>query len=285
MDNLKQLRDKTDTVIPINGGVASVKTVNHNPFEKEIIEKVGKYTGFPFLSKNAPIDGVVENGTFYWNNNPMNKTTTFEIFLSLNTVDGNRIDRMFKNLNAGDLIHFKDFAGRATTLQFQGYENVIVESQEYLSISVVGFGENTDYSYQNTDSEICMIEFISKTNDTVKLYEGGQPNPNDSEDGELEDINNFIAENLGSKLFYYSGVSSHLWKYSYEDSIWILIRSRKNVFFEGELLIFKSAGNTDKDVQETGDRVMGVLEDVWFRGIYNGGTTQLLSGYDIIDQF
>jgi hypothetical protein len=171
MDNLKALKTQVDTVIPIGGGVASVTTANHNPFEKAIIDTVGRYTGFPFYSQRSPTAGEIPYGSLYWNANAMNRNDSpFEIFVSKKTVDGNEISRILSLLSVGDMIKFKDFLGRTTTLEFKGYEEAMdVTDLVYYKILVIGYPENTDYAYQVGENEPCMIEFITLMNQNNKI--------------------------------------------------------------------------------------------------------------------
>ena len=164
-DNLKELKEvQVDFAIPLAGGVASVKTANHNPLEKDIISKLGRYTGFPFSAQRENI-GIVPNGSLFWNANAMNKSDfQFIISISKNTLDGNYISRILELLVEGDLIHFKDFVGRSTTLKFIGLtEQIDAESNIYYDIVVEGFAENTNYAYQIGENEPCIIEFITNT--------------------------------------------------------------------------------------------------------------------------
>lgn len=161
MDNLKELRDSIDTVVPINGGIASVKTINDNPSRKLAIEKLGRYTGFPFISKRSPIDGIVPSGTLFWNGNAMNKGELFDIYIAINTQDGNQIQNVVETLNEGSLIHFKDFVGRSALLEFKSFVREVSGAIDYLIITVKGNTEDIDYAYQIDDEEPCMVEFIS----------------------------------------------------------------------------------------------------------------------------
>ncbi|AHK11389.1 hypothetical protein F132_43 [Flavobacterium sp. phage 1/32] len=155
-DNLKQLKANVDTVIPLNGGVASVKVANHNPHVKEIIEKAGRLTGFPFVAGRTPTNNAVPSGTMFWNGNAMNKTTPFDITLSVNTMDGNLIERILNLTTKGTIIHFKDFVGRSVTLELQSY----VKIENFVILTVIGFSENTNYAYQVGEEELCMLEFV-----------------------------------------------------------------------------------------------------------------------------
>lgn len=172
-DNLRVLTTKVDTVIPINGGVASVKTINHNPLEKEIIEKVGKWVGFPFTSRRSPIANAVPYGSFYWNGNTMNKSdTAFTVLVSSKTIDGDNMERLLSSLQVGGYIRFKDFVGRVTVLQLVAMTKLTDPgNNDYFELVVNGFPENPNYAYQLNEAEVCMLDFIAKSDfDNMAYY-------------------------------------------------------------------------------------------------------------------
>lgn len=162
-DNLKELKENVDFTVPLSGGVASVKVLNDNPHRKQTIDKLGRYTGFPFLSSRSAIAGVVPNGSFIWNANAMNKSDVgFDVAMGKFTQDGNDIGRVLNLLSDGDLIHFKDFVGRSTTLKFIGFTNSMdAGDNPYYTVDVEGFAENTNYAYQVGEFEPSMVEFIT----------------------------------------------------------------------------------------------------------------------------
>lgn len=164
-DDLILLEQGTDTVIPINGGANSVKTVNHNPHVKNMIKKLGRYTGFPFEAARAPISGLVPAGKLYWNTFAMNKDDAeFNISIAANTADGNSIKRILETATKGDIIHYKDYKGNSTTLQFLYFEELTdAGSNTYYDVWVNGFPENTNYALQVADNFACMLEFVKNT--------------------------------------------------------------------------------------------------------------------------
>lgn len=165
MDDLRDLTAKVDEAIPLNGGVNSVKVINTNPLEKNIIAKVGKMTGFPFTAKRSPVGGVVPSGCLFWNGNPMNTEEVFDIYISKFTLDGNYFTRIANLIEAGAILHFKDFAGRSTIFNVvEIVEAVDPATNPYLILSVTGFEENLDYTYQIDEELICMLEFLGNFN-------------------------------------------------------------------------------------------------------------------------
>jgi len=161
MDNLKELTQNVDTVIPLNGGVASVQTENHNPLEKEIIGKVGKYTGFPFMAKRAEANNLVSPGALILGTIPLNNDGDFELKFSETTLDGNKFERILNLLKEGAIMHLKDFTGKAFLLGYKSFiENQDTNGNVFYSIYFSGFAENSNYVYQPGEENICFVEFI-----------------------------------------------------------------------------------------------------------------------------
>ena len=167
-DNLKALIAEKDAVFPINGGVDSIKVANQNPFEEKLITQLGRYTGFPFTGQRSIVGGIVGYGKLFWNANAMNKSVPFTITLSKLTADGNNIFRVLDKLSTGDFIKIKDFAGNATTLQFNSVSAELTDGNgnKYFELNVTGFAENTNYAYQPADVLPCMLEFLKFTSET-----------------------------------------------------------------------------------------------------------------------
>jgi hypothetical protein len=51
-----------------------------------------------------------------------------------------------------------------------------------------------------------------------------------------------------------------------------------------QLLIFKRLPNVNNSILESGDFVMGIVEEMFINAIYLGGDTTLLENFDIINQ-
>lgn len=173
MDDLRVVISDINSAIPIGGGVASVKTINHNPLEKEIVRKVGKYTGFQFLAERSPVDGIIELGKLYWNGSAMNKNDeSFTVSVSEKTADGDNIGNILELITEGSILHFKDFAGRSSILRFYSYEEKTdTEDKTYFDLYVIGMIDSQNYAYQPDESEVGIIEFIVKQND-LPSYDG-----------------------------------------------------------------------------------------------------------------
>lgn len=169
-DNLRQLTQQVDFAVPINAGVASVKTVNHNPLEKDIISKVGKYTGFPFTATGGYHNGNPQKGYFYWNNNVSNSTNPYTITFSSYTADTNYIGNLLNKFRIDDFLHYKDFAGRSCFVKILEVD-VRIDGFGNLYCDLLVQGNNLDNSFVlgNTEFATCMIDIIHNIVDQVDV--------------------------------------------------------------------------------------------------------------------
>lgn len=160
-DNLKQLSQDVANAINPAGAPGSILAVNHKSVLTQAIEKSGKYTGLPFVAKLQSANGIIMPGTFVWNGNAMNQNGDFIITVSRYTSDMNDVGHYLSLLAEGTLIHFKDFVGRSVILKYKSHVPDIDEiSNDVFNISVSAAPENTNYTYQANESEVCMIEFF-----------------------------------------------------------------------------------------------------------------------------
>ena len=160
-DNLKQLSQDVANAINPAGAPGSILAVNHKSVLTQAIEKSGKYTGLPFKARLKSAAGIIMPGTFVWNGNAMNNTNDFVISVSKYTSDMNDVGHYLSLLAEGTLIHFKDFVGRSVILKYKSHSADVDEiSNDIFNIFVSGVPENTNYTYQAGEEEICMIEFF-----------------------------------------------------------------------------------------------------------------------------
>lgn len=165
MDNLYQLKEEKDAVHDPNGGVQSITVEEVNAYEGHKIDKLGRYTGLPFIARRAfETEDVVSPGTVYWNGNALNKSENFVLIFGQVTQDGYSFKRIIEKTAANDMLKIKDFAGRTTTLNIVSYEELNDgEGNPYQAVTVVGFPENSDYVYSVDDAVPCMVEIITKS--------------------------------------------------------------------------------------------------------------------------
>ncbi|WP_440881399.1 hypothetical protein [Tenacibaculum sp. C7A-26P2] len=163
-DNLKITEQNIDTAIDPNAGFGGILAQDHNDVLKELLKKVGKYTGAPYLSQAESNNGVIPVGVLVWNNNAMNNTNSFEITVAKKTADLNDIGILLDTMIEGSIIHFKDYVGRSVYLEYLSHKSGkdTIDGDIY-NITVKGKVDNTNYTYQTDEKEVCVIEFYNKT--------------------------------------------------------------------------------------------------------------------------
>ena len=177
-DNLKQLTQDVAAAINPAGAPGSILAVNHKSVLTQAIEKAGKYTGLPFVAKLQSTNGIIMPGTFVWNGNAMNQNGDFIITVSKYTSDMNDLGHYLSLLAEGTLIHFKDFVGRSVILKYKSHSADVDEiSNDIFNILVSAVPDNTNYTYQLGEEEICIIEFFIKSNSSSLFRDVVLPTP------------------------------------------------------------------------------------------------------------
>lgn len=157
MDNLSQIGQLVDQYIDPNGTAGSILAQNHNTILKEVLNKLGKYTGIPYLAHKSITEFTP--GKMSWNGNALNVQTVFDITFSKLSADLNDLGRILKFMVNGDIIKFKDFVGRAVLLEFQSYaESTDTNGNDIYNVQVKGFPENLSYIYQSTETQIAVFD-------------------------------------------------------------------------------------------------------------------------------
>jgi len=159
-DNIKLIEDSVNQTLDKNLGISGIKVDNHKAFVLQMLSKLGKYTGFPFVAINESPLGVTPSGSFSWNNNPMNETNDFVVTFSKNTIDNNDIGFLLSKLSVGDLIKFKDYEGRSVFLEYKSYiTDVDSSNNDVYNVTVSGLAENTNFAYSSTTQQLCVVDF------------------------------------------------------------------------------------------------------------------------------
>jgi hypothetical protein len=157
-DNLKMLKERIATDIDPSGAPGSILAENHKAILNEVLDKVGRNTGFGFRANK--ILTVFQSGSMSWESNAMNILTNFEIKVSKLTLDLNDIGHVLELLNEGDLIKFKDFVGRSVFLEYVSHvADVDGSSNPIYILTVKGKAENINYTYQDNEIELCSFDF------------------------------------------------------------------------------------------------------------------------------
>ena len=184
-DNLKITTGNVDTVIDPNAAVGGILAQEHNTLLKDILTKVGKFTGAPYLAQDDTNAGLVPVGVLVWNSNAFNNTTAFELTVAKQTADLNDIGIILGVINTGSLIHFKDFVGRSCFLEYISHVAATDSGGGAIyRITVKGNVDNSNYTYQPLEKEPCVIEFFNKASGSAlksTVIEGNvfqwQPSP------------------------------------------------------------------------------------------------------------
>lgn len=228
-DNLKQLTQDVAVAINPAGAPGSILAVNHKSVLTQVIEKAGKYTGLPFVAKRKSAKGIIMPGTFVWNGNAMNQNGDFIITVSKYTSDMNDVGHYLSLLAEGTLIHFKDFVGRSVILKYKSHApDIDGISNEVFNISVSAAPENTNYTYQANENEVCMIEFFG-TASAKDYFQGVELNLFwngrgwDDEHSESE-----WMKQVNRKKYVYKDVNGDIYYRTLKTQVWFLGIEVKN---------------------------------------------------------
>ncbi|MGB0896916.1 MAG: hypothetical protein ACPGRW_06310 [Flavobacteriaceae bacterium] len=170
-DNFKQTVNNIEVQIDPNGAVGSIKALNHQNILKDILNKVGKYSGLPYVA-NKNLTGTYSNGQMSFNNHSLNSTGNLTFSLAKKNADNLDIATMLGKLTQGDIIVFKDFVGRAAQFLFVSF--VANNTKGSYDLTVTAITDNINYTYQDTEVEICVFSFLtsapsSMANDIITL--------------------------------------------------------------------------------------------------------------------
>ncbi len=214
-DNLKIVEQNIDTAIDPNAGVGQILAAEHNQVLKEVVRKAGKYTGFPFVSRGQSNAGVITSGFFIWNNNAMNNTSNFVITAAKLTADLNDIGVVLNQLSPADIMRFKDFEGRSVFLEYVSHSSSDDgNGNDTYDITVKGFVENTNYTYQATEEQVSIIDFYTKGSSSVDtvtiggnvfLYQSMGGSVSNIQAGDLAKDGLIAPNELATYLRYVSG--------------------------------------------------------------------------------
>lgn len=160
-DNLKAIEQKVDLDINPAGLPGSILAQNHNDILKEVLLKLGKYVGSPYLANK--VITVFTTGLMSWESNAMNNTSNFTIKVAKLTLDLNDFGETLNRTNIGSLMRFKDYIGRSVDLIFQSYvADVDGSANPIYVITVKGVTQNTNYTYQDAEIEPCVFSIENR---------------------------------------------------------------------------------------------------------------------------
>lgn len=165
-DNLKVLKQNLDLAIDPNAEPGGIKAQDHNDVFTEFINKAGKYTGMPYRSNKEVANNIFVPGDFSWNSNNFRTLTNFQITFAQKSFDLNDLKHVLSTMTDGSVIRFKDYVGRSVMLRFVSYIQDLDDNDNIIyHVTVKGYSDNINYSYQENETEFCMFDFYSLAKD------------------------------------------------------------------------------------------------------------------------
>lgn len=166
-DNLKQIKQKVIQDIDPNGAPESILAQNHQDILTQFLSTSGKYVGSSFIAKKQ--DSVFSLGTMSFNSNAFNATGNIVLSFSQRNADNVDFGKTLTRLNVGDLIVFKDFVGRTACFEYQSHTLNTGGSNAFYEVTVTPDSENINYTYQDTEEEICVISVILQSGGSAQV--------------------------------------------------------------------------------------------------------------------
>jgi hypothetical protein len=168
MDNLLQISQKVNTDIDPNGAPESILAQNHNDILQMFLRASGKYMGLPYIIKTN-YQGVISPGELFVSGA---FNTTITAFISPKTTDGTDTQPILNIYKNGDFFHLKDFAGRSVYFTITNILDTIDNnSNQVFALTLEPFPSNINYSYQNAEQQVGVVELIKSTDATKNFFQ------------------------------------------------------------------------------------------------------------------
>lgn len=198
MDNLQTLLQTIIAQINTPNGIDSITPEIVQAILRDIVTKVGRFTGIPLIAKGS---GTITAGSVIWNNNPMSSTSDFTINISNTTADGTSAIVILSRINAGDIIHIKDFEGRSG---FYLYKSQVINTDN-VELTLQGFAGNNPYTYLSSDAVSCIMEVLPIKSKTVPF---GNPTVYKTKGNTADEpeINDFVVGPINGNLMMLGGI-------------------------------------------------------------------------------
>lgn len=209
-NNLKILEQTIEAQIDPNGAPGSILAFNHQNILKDVLNNVGKTTGFHFKAEKDP--ATIPTGKLSFNGNAFNNLAEFLITVSELSLDLNDFGNILKLYVTGTTIHFKDYVGRSAFFQFISF--VAADDgmgNNTYEITVKGFADNSNYTYQDAESENATLSFHANTTVKTKVinfgvaeFDGGITFA--AKINELADLSNDYKTGFLNELLFFTGI-------------------------------------------------------------------------------
>lgn len=169
MDNLLQISQKVNTDIDPNGAPESILAQNHNDILQMFLRASGKYMGLPYIIKTN-YQGVISPGELFVSGA---FNTIITAFISPKTTDGTDTQPILNIYKNGDFFHLKDFAGRSVYFTITNILDTIDNnSNQVFALTLEPFPSNINYSYQNAEQQVGVVELIKSGDVSKNFFQG-----------------------------------------------------------------------------------------------------------------
>lgn len=209
-NNLKILESTIEAQIDPNGAPGSILALNHQDILKSVLNNVGKSTGFHFKAEKDP--ATIPTGKLSFNGNAFNNLSEFLITVSELSLDLNDFGNILKLYVTGTTLHFKDYVGRSAFFEFVSF--VAADDgmgNNTYEITVKGFADNSNYTYQDAESENATLSFHANTTLKTKVINFGVAEFNGgitfaAKINALPDLSNDYKTGFPNELVFFTGI-------------------------------------------------------------------------------
>lgn len=195
-DNLDNIQIDVEQFIDPNGAPNSILAQNHQNILKDILLKVGKYTGSPYIATKEATN--LTAGRMSFRGNSFNASGVIQIDFAKLTADLTDFNFVLSNMAQGDLFKFKDYKGRVAFFEFQDYATATNGGIEVYEVDVIASAGNLSYTYQDNEELVSVFDVFSKTIDLRAVSFSGNTIPLDVS---RQHINTATANAFTSYLF------------------------------------------------------------------------------------
>lgn len=166
MDSLKVVKGNLDLAIDPDALPGQIFAQDHNDVFTEMLSKVGKYVGLPFVVKGGFAEPAL--GEIYFDRS-LNLSSVV-IQMSTRTMDLNASENVVATLESTDIMHVKDFEGRSSFFRLTQTPNLHPTNPDVYQFKADAMPGNANYQYTGSYAEIMMVEFFKSIKEPVELF-------------------------------------------------------------------------------------------------------------------
>lgn len=163
MDNLKEVKQNLDIAINPDAGEGQIFAQAHNDVFSEMLQKVGKYTGFPYIISGGPAPAAIANGDMFVVNKLNEPENGVALLAGQTTQDGDDWGNVLKECEPFDIFHLKDNEGRSSYFHFESYSvEAEVGGGQHHAVKLVPLPGNPNYEYLTGQKVICIVDIMKR---------------------------------------------------------------------------------------------------------------------------